>query len=69
MKKSYQRPEIWIEEMAFEGSIADGIVSNVKAKGSNGEDLGFVFGGGSSTPARADENNLWDDDEEDSGWN
>ncbi len=65
MKKTYQKPEAWVEEILYEGSIANQIVSNVDAKGANGEDLGISLGGASSEEARTVSSILWDDEEGD----
>ena len=63
MKKNYQEPEIWVEEVVLEGCIAQQI-SNIRGNTSLG------YGGGGSGPARAGENDLWDDEneDEDSKW-
>ena len=63
MKKTYLQPEIWVEEVALEGSIAQQITS---IRGN----AGIGFGGGGSGAARAGENDLWDDENEndDSNW-
>ena len=63
MKKNYQEPEIWVEEVVLEGCIAQQI-SSIRGNTSLG------YGGGGSGPARAGENDLWDDEneDEDSKW-
>lgn len=58
MKKTYLQPEIWVEELAFEGNIAQQ-VSNIKSQ------TGISYGGGGSGPAFAGDNHLWDDEDED----
>lgn len=54
-----------MEEILYEGSIANQIVSNVDAKGANGEEIGIVLGGGSHEEARTGSSSLWDDEEGD----
>ncbi len=58
MKKSYLQPEIWVEELAFEGNIAQQ-VSKIESQ------TGISYGGGGSGPAFAGDNPLWDDEDED----
>ena len=64
MKKTYQKPEIWVEELKTESPLLGTSDSKVTKTAGNAE---IKYGGGGSGPARAGENSLWDDDD-DSGW-
>ena len=64
MKKTYIRPEIGIEKLDTESQLL--ATSNKQVTNVIGSGLGY--GGGGSGPARAGENHLWDDDDDDSGW-
>ena len=57
MKMTYKRPEIWVEELELAGCITNQVTS---IKSNAGITLGGVGYGG----LRADDNHLWDDDEE-----
>ena len=65
MRKNYQKPEIWVEELKMENQVLAGSptrqVTNVTGSG-------ISYGGGGSGSARAGENHLWDDEDDDSGW-
>lgn len=65
MKKTYQQPEIWVEELMAENSLLGNNVSNIQT---NLGSSTLSFGGGGNGSARAGENNLWDDEEDDSSW-
>ena len=66
MRKTYQRPEIWVEELMAENSLLGNTVSNIQTNLGNST---LQLGGGSNGGARAGESHLWDDDEEDdSSW-
>ena len=54
--------KIWIENMMIESPVlGDSLTKQVTNATGNS---GIVYGGGGSGPARAGENNLWDDDDE-----
>ena len=59
-------PEIWVEELKMESPLLVNSVTNIIGK--SGESTIFGFGGGSSGPARAGENHLWDDEDDDTSW-
>ena len=66
MRKTYQRPEIWVEELMAENSLLGNTVSNIQTNLGNST---LRLGGGSNGGARAGESHLWDDNEEDdSSW-
>ena len=65
MKEKYQRPEIKVEELMAENSLLGNTVSNIQT---NLGSSTLHFGGGSSDEARAGENHLWDDDDDDTDW-
>ena len=60
------QPEIWVEVLTVESPLL-GVSSDevIKAAGNSG----IIYGGGGNGPARAGENNLWDDEDDDSDWN
>lgn len=65
MKKTYQAP--CIETTAIEPILMKN-ASIIDVKGmSSGEQI-FGYGGGGNGPARSGESNLWDDEEDGSGW-
>lgn len=57
MKTIYKRPEIWVEELELIGCLANQVTS---IRGNAGITYGGVGYGG----LRADDNHLWDDEEE-----
>ena len=62
MKKTYMQPEIWVEELKMESPLlGDSLTKQV----TNVTGSGIGYGGGGSGPARAGENNLWDDEDDD----
>ena len=65
-KQSYIRPEIWLDELTTENSLL-GASKEVTSVSGNG---GFIYGGHGNGGARAGENDLWDDENEndDSNW-
>ena len=63
-KQTYRRPEIWVEELSTESSLL-GVSREVTSTDGNG---GFVYRGGGSGSARAGENDFWDEEDDDSGW-
>ncbi len=65
MRKTYQQPEIWVEELKMENQVLAGSVKDIQT---NLGESTLKYGGGGDGPARAGENNLWDDEEDDSGW-
>ena len=65
MRKNYQKPEIWMEEIKMESPLLGSIT---KIEGKSGNDIILNYEGGGSGPARAGESGLWDE-EEDSEWN
>lgn len=67
MKKNYQQPEIWVEELKMESPLLGYSITAIKTNLGESSTLGY--GGGGNGNARAGESNLWDDDEEDdSNW-
>ena len=66
MKKTYQQPEIWVEELEMEIPLLESLRD---VQGKSGNETIFGYGGGGIGPARAGESNLWEDEEDDSGWN
>ena len=64
MKKTYMQPEIWVEELGTECPLL-GTSNKVTSTAGNS---GIKYGGGASGPARAGENRLWDDEDDDSSW-
>lgn len=67
MKNIYQRPEIWVEELKMESPLFANTVTDIVGK--SGTNTIFGYGGGGNGGARAGENDLWDDEEEESDWN
>ena len=65
MKKTYQQPEIEISAIVPIQVIAATVTDII---GKSGENTIFGFGGGGSGPARAGENHLWDDEDDDTDW-
>ncbi len=66
MRKTYLRPETWIEELKMESPLlGDNSIFSIEGK-SGGETI-LNYGGGGSGSARVGETTLWDE-EEDSGW-
>ena len=66
MKKTYMQPEIWVEGMNTENPILAGSIPDRQVTNVIGAGLGY--GGGGNGNARAGESNLWDDEEDNSGW-
>ena len=65
MKMTYIQPEIWVEEL----DTVSQLLATSNEQVINVIGYGIGYGGGGSGGARAGENHLWDDDEEeDSGW-
>ena len=65
MKMTYQQPEIEISAIVPIQVIAATVTDII---GKSGENTIFGFGGGGSGPARASENHLWDDEDDDTDW-
>ena len=59
MKKTYMQPRIWVEKLDTESQL----LATSKKQVTNVVGLGY--GGGGSGPARAGENDLWDEEEDD----
>lgn len=55
-------PEIWVEELKTENPLLGNTITNIQTN-LGGSTLGY--GGGGSGGARAGENDLWDDEEDD----
>lgn len=66
MKKNYQKPKIWVEELKMESPLLGGSLINQVTNVIGNTSIGY--GGGGSGPARAGENSLWDDEEDESEW-
>ena len=66
MKKTYMQPEIWVEEIKAESPLLVNSITNIVGK--SGSETIFGYGGGGSGPARAGENHLWDDEDDDTDW-
>jgi hypothetical protein len=65
MKKTYQRPET----ETFEAGLIQVIAATVNdIQGKSGGVTIFNYGGGGTGPARDGGSALWDDEEDDSGW-
>ena len=64
MKKTYIRPSMGVEELKVESPLL-GVSNEVTNTAGNG---GFIYGGGGSGPARAGDNHLWDDEDDDNDW-
>ena len=64
MKKTYIQPEIWVEELDTESQLL--ATSNEQVINVIGS--GFGYGGGGSGTARAGENHLWDEEDDDNDW-
>ena len=60
MKKTYSRPEIWVEVLRAEIPLLGSNENTFRITGNSG----FIYGGGGSGPARADESQVWDDEGE-----
>lgn len=65
-RQSYCKPEIWVEKLEIESPLLANTITDIK--GVTGGTTILGYGGGGNGPARSGENNLWDDEEEDSGW-
>ena len=65
MRKTYQQPEIWVEELKMESPL---LGNSVKSIQTNLGESTLGYGGGGNGNARAGESNLWDDEEDNSGW-
>ena len=60
MKKTYQRPEIWVEEIESTYQVlADSPTNEIKKVDGNAE---LIYGGAGSGNARAGESNIWDEE-------
>lgn len=68
MKKTYQQPDIWVEELetAFLVMAGSPNPTNEVTKTAGNADINY--GGGGAGPARAGESSLWDDTEDNSSW-
>ena len=64
MKKTYIQPTIWVDELGTECPLL-GLSRTVTNTDGNGE---LIYRGGGAGPARAGENDLWDDENDDSAW-
>ncbi|MBP5506743.1 MAG: hypothetical protein J6Y23_02710 [Prevotella sp.] len=64
MKKTYQQPEIWVEELEVAFQVLAGS-TKYEVTQVDGADL--KYGGGGDGPARAGASSLWDE-EDDSSW-
>ena len=65
MKKTYIRPGIGVEELKVESPLlGDSLTKQV----TNVTGSGIGYGGGGSGPARAGDNALWDDEDDDNDW-
>ena len=62
---SYIQPEIWVEELKAECPL---LVNSITKIHTNLGSYTLGYGGGGSGPARAGENNLWDDEDDDTDW-
>ncbi len=58
------QPEIWVEVLTAENPLLS--LSNEVTRSAGNS--GIIYGGGGSGPARAGENNLWDDEDDDTDW-
>ena len=65
MKKIYQQPEIWVDELKMENQV---LANSPLRQVTNVTGAGLGYGGGGNGPARAGESNLWDDEEDGSDW-
>ena len=65
MRSIYQRPEIQVEELKMESPL---LGESLTKQVTNVTGSGISYGGGGSGSARAGENHLWDDEDDDSGW-
>ncbi len=65
MKKTYQQPTIEITAIVPTQVIAATVTNII---GMSGSETIFCYGGGGSDPARAGENHLWDDEDDDTDW-
>ena len=65
MKKTYIRPGIWVEELKMDSPL---LGESLTKQVTNVTGSGIGYGGGGSGPARAGENHLWDDEDDDSNW-
>ena len=65
MKKIYQQPEIWVEELKMESPL---LGNSVKSIQTNLGESTLKYGGDGNGGARAGESNLGDDEEDNSVW-
>ena len=65
MRSIYQQPEIWVEALEMESPLLGYSITAIKT---NLGESTLGYGGGGNGNARAGESNLWDDEEDDSGW-
>lgn len=56
MKTIYKRPQIWVEELTLSGCLTQQVTSVTG-------NAGITFGGAGYGGLRADDNHLWDDEE------
>jgi hypothetical protein len=63
MKKTYQRPEIWVDELMAECQVLAGSPRPTNEVVSTTSNVGIDYGGGGNGPARANAS-LWDECDE-----
>ncbi len=76
MKKTYQQPDIWVEELEMDCHVlAESPIftkkelTRVVGYDEFSANIGIRYGGGGTGPARAEEIVIWDDDGDDaSSW-
>lgn len=64
MKKTYIRPGIGVEELKMESVLQ----ANSKKVTNTAGNAGIGYRGGGNGPARAGENHLWDEEDDDNDW-
>ena len=65
MKKTYIRPGIGVEELKLESPL---LGESLTKQVTNVTGSGISYGGGGSGSARAGENHLWNDEDDDTDW-
>ena len=60
------QPEIWAEELKIESPLLGDSLTKQVTNVTGNSSIGYA--GGGSGPARAGENHLWDDEDDDTDW-